>query len=140
MTSHHILTCFLPLVSNCTIYGLYFQGKGQKNWHWAYPIWQFGLQKTFDPLDYATVLQKKECNFLLLSLYGVLYTYSFTQGGILPLDLVRPCLWSNLSFCIHVQPRWDNLSFCIHVQPRWDLAPTIISPLSWRQGWNSPQG
>ena len=36
---------------------------------------------------------------------GVRYTYSFTPGWISPLGCVRPCLWSNLSFCIHVQPR-----------------------------------
>ena len=57
----------------------------------------------------------------------VRYTYSFTPGWLSPLGWVRPWLWSNLSFCIHVQPRWN-------------LTPTLISPLSGRQVRNSPRG
>ena len=66
--------------------------------------------KTVLKFLHALDLKKKaisQCKLRLLEplkqpYLGVRYTYSLVTRIV---TRVRPCLWSNLSFCIHVQPR-----------------------------------
>ena len=51
------------------------------------------------------------------------YTYSFIPGWISPLGWVRPCPWSNLSYCLHAQPRWNLALTATILQDRGETYP-----------------
>ena len=50
-------------------------------------------------------------------------TYSFIPGWISPLGWVRPCPWSNLSYCLHAQSRWNLALTATILQDRGETYP-----------------